>query len=150
VSVRRAVQATVGVLLYLAVVHWDIGLGWVILAGSATGLLLGKFFCRWMCPMGAVMELVLNVYRALRPGGRFLILDYQEQEPTEASWPVRLVFRAECPLATDFVRRDLQALLSEKGFGQFRQVGYHQTHVGLLAAVKEVATPVLGSKPREA
>ncbi len=67
VSVRRAVQATVGVLLYLAVVQWDIGIGWVILAGSATGLLLGKFFCRWMCPMGAVMELILG---AGDPNGR--------------------------------------------------------------------------------
>ena len=60
ISVRRVLQAAVGALMYLAVVQWQVGLLWVILAGSALGLVLGKFFCRWMCPMGAIMELVLG------------------------------------------------------------------------------------------
>ena len=60
ISVRRVLQAAVGVLLYLAVAQWQVGLLWVILAGSVLGLVLGKFFCRWMCPMGAIMELVLG------------------------------------------------------------------------------------------
>ena len=97
----------------------------------------------------ARLRIVENVYRALRPGGRFLILDYQEQEPDKESWPVRLVFRAECPLATDFVRRDWQAILSEQGFGRFRQVGYYRNHVRLLEAVKDAAPVGLGSGPRE-
>jgi len=60
VSVRRLVQLTFGATLYLAVALFGIGLGWVILAGSALGILFGKFFCRWMCPMGAAMELLLG------------------------------------------------------------------------------------------
>ncbi|HEX9049405.1 MAG TPA: 4Fe-4S binding protein [Anaeromyxobacter sp.] len=55
---RRAVQALVGAALYWAIGPGGVPLTWVILGGSAAGILLGKFFCRWMCPMGAVMELV--------------------------------------------------------------------------------------------
>jgi len=83
------------------------------------------------------LRIIGNVYRALRPGGRFLILDYNEFEPTQASWPVRLAFRMECPLATDFVRRDLQAILTQQGFAHFRAHRYYLGHVRLLEAVKE-------------
>ncbi len=58
VTRRRAVQAAVGAALYWAIGPGGLPLSWVILAGSAAGVLLGKFFCRWMCPMGAMMELV--------------------------------------------------------------------------------------------
>jgi demethylmenaquinone methyltransferase/2-methoxy-6-polyprenyl-1,4-benzoquinol methylase len=88
----------------------------------------------------ARLRILDNVHRALRPGGRLLILDYEEQEPDEASWLVRLVFRAECLLATDFVRRDWKALLTDKGFGRFREVGYYGNNVRLLEGVKESGT----------
>ncbi len=58
VSRRRAVQAAVGAAIYLAIGPFGLPLSWVILGGSVAGILLGKFFCRWMCPMGAFMELV--------------------------------------------------------------------------------------------
>ncbi|HEY3450745.1 MAG TPA: 4Fe-4S binding protein [Myxococcales bacterium] len=60
ISVRRVAQIGFGAALYLAVSMLGIGLGWVILAASALGIVLGKFFCRWMCPMGAVMETMLG------------------------------------------------------------------------------------------
>lgn len=60
VSRRRLVQAAFGLSLYLAISLLGIGLGWVILGASALGIVLGKFFCRWMCPMGALMELMLG------------------------------------------------------------------------------------------
>lgn len=60
VTRRRAVQAAVGIALYLAIGPGGLSLGWVLLGGSAAGILLGKFFCRWMCPMGAMMELVVG------------------------------------------------------------------------------------------
>ena len=60
VSARRIVQVGFGAALYLAVATLGIGLGWVVLAASALGIVLGKFFCRWMCPMGAVMETLLG------------------------------------------------------------------------------------------
>ncbi len=60
VTRRRAVQAGVGVALYWAIGPGGLPLTWVILGGSAAGVVLGKFFCRWMCPMGAVMELMVG------------------------------------------------------------------------------------------
>jgi len=51
-------QAAIGIVLYMALSDGVITLGWIILGGSAAGILLGKFFCRWMCPMGFIMELV--------------------------------------------------------------------------------------------
>lgn len=58
VSRRRAVQAAVGAAIYVAIGPFGLPLSWVILGGSVAGVFLGKFFCRWMCPMGAVMELM--------------------------------------------------------------------------------------------
>ena len=90
------------------------------------------------------LRIIDNARRALKPGGEFLILDYDEFEPEEAIWPVRLAFRhAECPLATDFARRDLQAILREQGFGAFRTHRYYLGYVRLLAARKEAA-PLVG------
>jgi len=88
------------------------------------------------------LRILANVYRALRPGGEFLILDYNEFDPEEAPWPVRFAFRrVECPLATDFVRRDWQAILSEHGFGDFREHRYYFGYVRLLGARKGAYRP---------
>lgn len=57
---RRAVQAGVGVALFWAIGPGGLPLTWVIIGGSAAGVVLGKFFCRWMCPMGAMMELMMG------------------------------------------------------------------------------------------
>jgi polyferredoxin len=57
---RRAVQAAVALALFWAIGPGGVSLGWVVLTGSAAGVLLGKFFCRWMCPMGAMMELMMG------------------------------------------------------------------------------------------
>ena len=81
-------------------------------------------------------SIIENAFWALRPGGEFLILDYAECEPSESSWPVRMVFRAECPLATDFVRRNWEEILSAHGFDRFEAHYYYFGHVRLLAAHK--------------
>ncbi len=60
ISARRGAQITVGVAVYLLVMRYSIPLSWVILVGSALGIVFGKFFCRWMCPMGAIMETMLG------------------------------------------------------------------------------------------
>jgi demethylmenaquinone methyltransferase/2-methoxy-6-polyprenyl-1,4-benzoquinol methylase len=84
------------------------------------------------------LRIVNNAYQALRPGGRFLILDYNEFEPERAFWPVRFAFRhVECPLATDFVRRDWQAILREDSFSNFRAHDYYLGYVRLLEAEKQ-------------
>ncbi len=66
VSRRRALQLLLGLTVYLAVERLGVPLLWVLGFGSVGGLLLGKFFCRWMCPLGFVMETLLG----LDPSGR--------------------------------------------------------------------------------
>lgn len=67
VSVRRLVQVSVGALLWVALSRGWVTLTVVVVVGSLAGVVLGKFFCRWMCPMGAIMETVMG---AGDPDGR--------------------------------------------------------------------------------
>ncbi len=57
---RRWVQAAVGVGVYVLVARYQLNLWWVVLFGSALGIVLGKVFCRWMCPMGFIMETLMG------------------------------------------------------------------------------------------
>ncbi len=83
------------------------------------------------------LRIIRNAHRALHPGGKFLILDYNEFEPEEALWPVQLAFRhIECPLASDFARRDWKEILAEQGFGDFQTHAYYLGYVRLLEATK--------------
>ena len=80
------------------------------------------------------LRIIANARRALRPGGEFVILDYAHFDPAKSPWPVRVAFRMECPLATDFALRDWEALLREQGFDQFHTHHYYLGYVRLLAA----------------
>jgi len=82
------------------------------------------------------LKIVANAQRALRAGGEFIILDYNEFDLKQSPWPVRFVFKMECPLATDFIGRDLQAILREQGFDEFRVHPHYLGYVRLLAARK--------------
>ena len=82
------------------------------------------------------LKVIANACRALKPGGEFLVLDYNEFDLKHSPWLVRFAFNLECPLATDFIRRDLQAILREQGFDEFRVHTYYWGHVRLLAARK--------------
>lgn len=76
-----------------------------------------------------------NAFRALKEKGRFAVLDYNEFDIDSSSWFVKLLIRkAECPLAEDFIRRDLKALLKEKGFSSFKEHHYYREHLRLLIA----------------
>jgi len=77
-----------------------------------------------------------NAYQSLKAGGEFLILDYNEFDLTKSSWLVRQAFKIECPLATDFIGRDLQGMLRNVGFESFRVYSYYAGYVRLLAARK--------------
>ncbi|MBN2343765.1 MAG: 4Fe-4S binding protein [Deltaproteobacteria bacterium] len=57
---RRVVQAAVGVSIYIAVAQYSVPLSWIIVGGSAIGIVTGKIFCRWMCPMGFIMESMMG------------------------------------------------------------------------------------------
>jgi len=82
------------------------------------------------------LKIIQNAERALRPGGEFIILDYNEFDLARSPWLVRFAFKMECPLATDFIGRDLQAILREQGFDQFRTHPHYLGYVRLLAARK--------------
>ena len=60
ISKRRFLQAAIGIVLYLAVTSWGLSLWWVLAAGAVTAVFFGKFFCRWMCPLGVMMELMVG------------------------------------------------------------------------------------------
>jgi len=73
-------------------------------------------------PDYARRAIVRNAYGALRDGGSFFILDYNEFEPKEMPFYLRAIFGlVECPYAFEFVRTDLKEMLSEEGFGRFEE-----------------------------
>lgn len=60
IAKRRLIQALVGIAILIAVFYMRISLWYVVLLGVVTGLVFGKVFCRWMCPMGFLMELMMG------------------------------------------------------------------------------------------
>jgi len=82
------------------------------------------------------LKIIDNAQRALRVGGEFIILDYNEFDLKQSPWTVRFAFKMECPLANDFIGRDLQAILREQGFDEFRVHPHYLGYVRLLAARK--------------
>jgi len=58
---RRIIQAVIGVATYLVVSYFQISIWWVVAFGSALGIVWGKVFCRWMCPMGIMMEFIMKL-----------------------------------------------------------------------------------------
>ena len=58
---RRWIQLVLGIAIYVFVSYYQISLWWVVAAGSAIGIIWGKVFCRWMCPVGIVMEMIMKM-----------------------------------------------------------------------------------------
>ena len=63
---RVIILFVLGGVLYIGVTHFHISLWWVLLAGIITGAVFGKVFCRWICPIGLMMELLMG----LMPNGK--------------------------------------------------------------------------------
>lgn len=61
VSNRMIILSVLGVLLYLAISQYHISLWYIVIAGSVTGVIFGKVFCRWVCPMGLMMEILMGL-----------------------------------------------------------------------------------------
>ncbi|MFH1121806.1 MAG: 4Fe-4S binding protein [Bacteroidota bacterium] len=58
---RIIILAIIGISLYMVYVKYQISLWYILLAGSLTGLIFGKVFCRWICPLGLMMELMMSL-----------------------------------------------------------------------------------------
>jgi polyferredoxin len=61
VNSRMIILSVLGVLLYLAISQYHISLWYVLLAGVVLGVVFGKVFCRWVCPMGLIMEIMMSM-----------------------------------------------------------------------------------------
>lgn len=60
VSKRIFILALLGGLTYIASSYLGISLLYIILFGIFTGVIFGKVFCRWMCPIGFFMEMIMG------------------------------------------------------------------------------------------
>lgn len=58
---RFYILVVLGIAVYLAVSTFHISLWYVLGAGVLLGLIFGKVFCRWICPMGLIMELLMSL-----------------------------------------------------------------------------------------
>lgn len=61
IALRFFILAGIGASLYYLVSVHHISLWYVLAGGALTGVLFGKVFCRWMCPMSIIMELIMNL-----------------------------------------------------------------------------------------
>ena len=61
VGKRVMILAVLGIGLYISISYFHISLWFVLLAGTLLGVVFGKVFCRWICPMGLIMELMMSM-----------------------------------------------------------------------------------------
>lgn len=60
ISARRIVQGLFAAAVYGALTLLQLPLLYILALGAGLGLLFGKVFCRWMCPIGFIIELLLR------------------------------------------------------------------------------------------
>ncbi len=81
--------------------------------------------------------IIQNAYKALKRGGRFAILDYNNFDIAKANPIVKFaITKVECPLAADFIKRDTKEMLKGFGFGNFEEYHYFGKYVRLLIGSK--------------
>jgi polyferredoxin len=61
---RKNVQLFLVIAFYLTASYFQISLWYVLLFGSILGIIFGKVFCRWMCPVGYIMELMMKLSKS--------------------------------------------------------------------------------------
>jgi len=82
-------------------------------------------------------KIIKNAYNTLKKGGKFAILDYNEFDVNSAPFYVKFAIKKlECPLAQDFINKDLKKILQKEGFCQFEQKEYFKGYLRLLIAKK--------------
>lgn len=83
------------------------------------------------------LKIIDNAYRALKSGGSFYILDYNQFDLTKLWFPIRWVFmNFECELVAEFLKLDLKRMLSGQGFTNFEEELFFKKYLRLLKAVK--------------
>jgi polyferredoxin len=61
VEQRRWIQGVLGIGVYALMSTLGVGLWWILATGAITGIIFGKVFCRWACPIGFIMEIVTGL-----------------------------------------------------------------------------------------
>jgi demethylmenaquinone methyltransferase/2-methoxy-6-polyprenyl-1,4-benzoquinol methylase len=90
-------------------------------------------------PFEVQKYIINNAYNALKNKGRFIILDFNEFVTEETPLYFRIPFKTvECRYAFEYVERDWKQILSESGFGDFKENLFFKNHIRLLSAGKEV------------
>jgi len=88
-------------------------------------------------PQNVRILIILNAFRALKYGGKLLILDYNEFLPSKLPFYLRIPFKKlECPHAFDFIERDWKRILAGVGFNGFEEHFYIHQSVRLMMATK--------------
>ena len=60
VGKRFIILAVLAISFYMAITMFEISLWYILLIGSVLGVVFGKVFCRWACPMGLIMEILMS------------------------------------------------------------------------------------------
>jgi len=60
ITKRRLIQGIIGISVYAALELYNVPILYIVLAGSFLGIIFGKVFCKWMCPIGFIMEIFLG------------------------------------------------------------------------------------------
>lgn len=88
-------------------------------------------------PQEAREVIIENAFRALKKGGAFFILDYNEFQIKRMPFYLRAAFKlVECPDAFDFIERDWKGILGQRGFHDFEEHSFFSGYVRLLKGVK--------------
>jgi hypothetical protein len=60
VDKRMLILAFMAAGLYFGISAYHISLWYVLIAGVVLGVVFGKVFCRWVCPLGLMMEFIMG------------------------------------------------------------------------------------------
>ena len=58
---RKKFHILFGITLYVGISYFKIPLSQVLILGAFIGIIFGKVFCRWMCPIGIFMEFMMSM-----------------------------------------------------------------------------------------
>ena len=56
---RRVIHGMISAVIIGAAMIYSHMIGAILIIGMITGIIFGKVFCRWMCPLGFFMEMIL-------------------------------------------------------------------------------------------
>jgi demethylmenaquinone methyltransferase/2-methoxy-6-polyprenyl-1,4-benzoquinol methylase len=86
-------------------------------------------------PFETQKKIIQNAFDALKDGGEFIILDFNEFITNNTPLYFRIPFKIiECKYAFEYVEKDWKKILQDFGFVQFHEDLFFQNHLRLLKA----------------